>query len=139
MNNQKGFTLIELVVVIVILGILSAFALPKFVDLQTDARKSTLDGLAGSIRSASSMVHAKALATNASGSVNIGDGSVELSGKYPAANGAGIEAAIQDLSGFETNSSGVFWPTGVTDSSNCKVTYTAGTPPTVSVDNSGCN
>ncbi len=61
---NKGFTLIELVVVIVILGILSVVALPKFVNLTDDSRKAVMEGLAASIKSASTMVHSKALIQN---------------------------------------------------------------------------
>lgn len=50
--KQKGFTLIELIVVIVILGILAATAMPKFVDLSGDAEKAARQGLAGAINSA---------------------------------------------------------------------------------------
>lgn len=52
-KKRKGFTLIELVMVIVILGVLAAVALPKFVDLSDEAYKATQDGIAGALSSAS--------------------------------------------------------------------------------------
>lgn len=61
---QSGFTLIELIVVIVILGILSAIALPKFVNLAGDARIATLNAAQGSLASTAAMAHGKYLVTN---------------------------------------------------------------------------
>ena len=61
MKRQSGFTLIELVVVIVILGILAATAAPKFMNLQSDARISALNGLKASVKSASAMIYSKAI------------------------------------------------------------------------------
>ncbi|GLS82345.1 type II secretion system protein [Paraferrimonas haliotis] len=60
MKRAAGFTLIELVVVIIILGILAVTAAPKFINLQSDARVSTLEGLEGAFKGANALVFSKA-------------------------------------------------------------------------------
>ncbi len=98
--KHSGFTLIELVIVIVILGILAAAALPRFSDLSQDARLAAVNGLAGSIRSAASIAHATQLAKGYSSgvAVNLDGTAIAMSGGYPTASN--ISMALTDFSGF---------------------------------------
>jgi len=77
-SQQKGFTLIELVVVIVILGILAATALPKFVDMSGEAEQAAVQGVAGAISSAGAINYAKVKAGGAG--VPISDGTDACAG-----------------------------------------------------------
>lgn len=93
MKQQSGFTLIELVVVIVILGILAATALPKFVDLQGDAQQAAVDGVAGALGSAMTINYAARKVSTARGSAvdNCDDGTALL--QTPLPSGYSITAA----------------------------------------------
>ena len=102
MKRQGGFTLIELVVVIVILGILAVTAAPRFLNLQDDAREATLEGLAGAIQGASSIVYGKAAIAGiegTSGAVSTGFGttSIETVFGYPEATSSAMGAIVQGL------------------------------------------
>ena len=90
MKKQAGFTLIELIMVIVILGVLSAFALPRFADLGGEARQASIQGALGAVRSASNIAHAQWLADGGTGTTVVLEGvTIQMpagSNGYPAAD-----------------------------------------------------
>ncbi|SKA27190.1 type II secretion system protein [Photobacterium toruni] len=110
MKKQQGFTLIELVVVIVILGILAVTAAPKFMNLQGDARNASLQGLKGAIQGAAGIVYGKAAiagiedtAASAGVSVAVGTGKVLTNYGYPTATTGGIDNAVAGVGGTNTD------------------------------------
>jgi MSHA pilin protein MshA len=154
-TKEKGFTLIELVMVIVILGILAAFALPRFADLGGDARESSIQALAGAMKSAAAIAHSAQLAGgNGLGDAVTLDGQViQMVNGYPRANAAGIVAAadIDTINDYSSSAGSAIGGASITFTlqTNCTATYTAANadtdntgpltdPYAVSVNTTGC-
>ncbi len=153
--GAKGFTLIELVVVITIIGILAAVAAPRFINVQSDARASVISGLEGSIRSAASLVYAKALIagveSSATGSITIGSTTINTAYGYPTNaslidaiefSGQNIyeDAAAPGSFGYDSDGDSAF--TVGTDNA-CQVVYNnaiaaAGDSPSIVATTTGC-
>lgn len=105
MRKQAGFTLIELIMVIVILGVLSAFALPRFADLGGEARTASINGLAGAMRSAANISHAQQLANGGTlgAGVTLEGQAITMVNGYPTANAGGMTEAAQISAGTQAN------------------------------------
>jgi MSHA pilin protein MshA len=141
-RQQAGFTLIELVIVIVILGILAATALPRFSDLSTDARISKVKGILGAVKSAAAIAHATALAKgNAQNDlVNLEGTNVTMVNFYPTADDAGIVASTtldENSDGFDTTGGGTGGGATLTfeidGKTGCGFDYQAANPSTAPV------
>lgn len=138
---QAGFTLIELIVVIVILGVLAAVALPRFTALQGDARFAKLNAYAGSIRSAAALAKSAAVARSVDCSLATGTnvavegGTVNMAHCYPAATALGIGFAANlgsgTADGYQVTYDATATPpvatlqiTGAATPASCQLTYT---------------
>jgi len=149
MRTSQGFTLIELIVVIVILGILAATALPKFVNLGGDARRSVMKGVEGSMRAANAILYAKAAVAGSQSAASTtiphpaGAGTVAVA--YGFASNATELAKVMDLSPAAdfTNTGAEIRHSGAGTPASCQVAYTAATsattPPVYTTTLTGCD
>ena len=152
MKKQQGFTLIELIIVIVILGILSAIALPKFVNLAGDARGSVVQGVSGSMAAANALVSARAnilgtLGTTATPvNVNVGGATVSVANGFAAsATALALVMDLQPAADFTIAAASIQHARATTVGATCAVAYTAATlaagvitPPTYVATITGC-
>ncbi|MFB2734450.1 type II secretion system protein [Shewanella mangrovisoli] len=154
MKRQQGFTLIELVVVIIILGILAVTAAPKFINLQSDARKSTVEGVKAALQGANTLIYSKAALAGkekaAAQTVTIATG-VDVTTDYGYLNSATSSAVVKtnlenaldmkfdalatDTVGtvndfgvvYKSATSFIIVPKGKKDTEDCRLEYTPAT------------
>ncbi|HBM50110.1 type II secretion system protein [Marinobacter sp. UBA3607] len=143
-RKEKGFTLIELVMVIVILGILAAFALPRFADLGGDAREASIKGAQGAVKSASAIAHSAWLAGGNPATVTLEGTVIDMTAAgYPEAdpstNDGIIEAAQLDANDYTLDNTTTAGTLTVT-LGNCFFEYTEadGAVSAVTVPAGGC-
>ena len=132
-NQQKGFTLIELVVVIVVTGVLAAVAAPKFMGVSSEARQSAMAGVGAALKSQINTTHAKSIMDQnedeAISSLVVENTNVAMAFGYPNATEAAINALV-DLDGdYKIAVAGtvatITYDVSIT--TNCTVVYTAAT------------
>lgn len=142
---KKGFTLIELVVVILVLAIMSSIGVSRFISLGADARRSTVEGMNGALRAAVLLSRARYKASGSSGSSVSMDGtSVDVtSSGIPCAGTDGIVAAMFSSDGFTATTTGTACGGATTafqpddgGSATCQVNYSESGATTVTT--TGC-
>ncbi len=150
-HGQGGFTLVELVSVMTVVGILAAVALPKYANLNADARAATVHSARGALNSTIAMVHSKYLVRPAAYEDGTGmrmdDATVTLRNGYPIADRdlATVAGLDQRDSYDATWRDGrlVVSPAGAADRAQCNVTYAEapapGTPPAITTTVSDCS
>jgi MSHA pilin protein MshA len=125
--RNQGFSLTEFVVAVTLIGILAAFAIPRFTHLANHARASEVVGLSTNLREAARLAHSQYLASGRNGtSATVNGRSIALVNGYPDASSNGIRNAIFDVGGFKAQAAAnsvKFSKTGAPADAHCSVIY----------------
>lgn len=146
-TKETGFTLVELVVVIAILGILSAFAIPRFVNLQTNAKIAVLNSIKGAVLSASHQVNLKAhlegVASRRNATISFNGQTIRTRWGYPRTNQMFSTPGSTRL--VDVTSDGARITRNIVrldNNNNCRIRYrhptALGQPPRIDMRTSGC-
>ncbi len=140
-KSIRGFTIIELVVVISILGIMAAFAYPRFAMIETEARKALVTSLGGSVNSAATQAHLLWVLQGKPATIDMEGETITMLNGYP--NEASIDNTLMDYSGFQYQNAAIarFRRQDAPQPNICMVTYAdavAPARPAVTAFTSGC-
>ena len=137
----RGFTIMELVIVITCIAVLAAFAFPRFVTIETETRKALVSSMGGSVNSAATLAHLAWILRDRPATIDMEGQTITIVNGYP--NEASIDNTLMDYSGFQYQNAATarFRRQDAPQPNNCMVTYAeavAGARPAVTAYTSGC-